>query len=86
MAQGKTEKLENGKIGPLLVSLALPMILAEIITLLYNMVDRIYIGHMANSSFAMAGIGLCAPLVMIITAFARLFGQGGAPLSAICMG
>lgn len=86
MEQEKSNKLETKPVAPLLISLALPMILAELITLLYNMVDRIYIGHMENSSFAMGGIGLCAPLVLIITAFSRLFGQGGAPLSAICMG
>lgn len=69
MEQEKSNKLETKPVAPLLISLALPMILAELITLLYNMVDRIYIGHMENSSFAMGGIGLCAPLVLIITAF-----------------
>lgn len=80
------EKLENEKISKLLLSLAIPSILAQLATLIYNMVDRIYIGRLADGSLAIAGIGLCASVITIITAFTNLFGRGGAPLASIKMG
>lgn len=79
-------RLENEKITRLLCSLAIPSICAQIITLLYNIVDRIYIGRMPNGQLAMAAIGLCVPLTTIINAFNGLFGRGGAPLSSIKLG
>lgn len=80
------ERLENEKISQLLFSLALPSILAQLATLIYNMVDRIYIGRLADGSLAIAGIGLCASIITIITAFTNLFGRGGAPLASIKLG
>jgi putative MATE family efflux protein len=80
------ERLENEKISKLLLSLALPSILAQLATLIYNMVDRIYIGRLATGSLAIAGIGLCASIITIITAFTNLFGRGGAPLASIKLG
>lgn len=80
------ERLENEKISKLLLSLAIPSILAQLATLIYNMVDRIYIGRLADGSLAIAGIGLCASVITIITAFTNLFGRGGAPLASIKMG
>ncbi len=80
------ERLENEKISHLLFSLALPSILAQLATLIYNMVDRIYIGRLADGSLAIAGIGLCASIITIITAFTNLFGRGGAPLASIKLG
>ena len=75
------ERLENEKISKLLLSLAIPSILAQLATLIYNMVDRIYIGQLADGALAIAGIGLCTSIITIITAFTNLFGRGGAPLA-----
>lgn len=80
------EALANKKIPQLLYSLALPAICAQIVSLLYNVVDRIYIGRLPDSALAMAAIGLCVPLTTIIDAFTGLFGRGGAPLSSILLG
>lgn len=79
-------KLENEKISKLLFSLALPTIFAQIVSLMYNMADRIYIGRLEYGADAMAGIGISLPLVTLIMAFSHLFGKGGAPLAAIQMG
>lgn len=79
-------RLESEKISRLLLSLALPAICAQIVTLLYNLVDRIYIGRMEDGLLAMGAVGICAPIVTIVTAFTGLFGQGGSPLAAIRMG
>ena len=86
MEQDKN-KLGEGSVGKLLFRLALPAIVAQIVNLLYNMVDRIYIGHIPeNGDLALTGLGLCFPVLMIVTAFAQLIGGGGAPLVAIYMG
>lgn len=80
-------KLGEGSVGKLLFRLALPAIVAQLVNLLYNMVDRIYIGHIPQSGdLALTGLGLCFPVLMIVTAFAQLIGGGGAPLVAIHMG
>ena len=73
------ERLANEKISKLLLSLAIPSILAQMVTLLYNLVDRIYIGRMEDGALAIAGIGLCSAIITIITAFTNLFGRGGWP-------
>ena len=80
------EKLKNQKISKLLLTLAIPSICGQLVTLIYNMVDRMYIGRLPYGSLAMAAIGLCVPLTTIITAFNGLFGRGGAPLSSILLG
>lgn len=80
------ERLENEKVSKLLWSLALPSILAQLTTLIYNMVDRIFIGRLPDGALAIAGIGLCASIITIITAFTNLFGRGGAPLASIKLG
>lgn len=67
-------KLKNEPIQKLLWTLALPAICAQLVTLLYNFVDRIFIGQMENGVYAMAAIGICTPIVTIITAFTNLFG------------
>ncbi len=80
-------KLGEGSVGKLLFRLALPAIVAQLVNLLYNMVDRIYIGHIPETGdLALTGLGLCFPVLMIVTAFAQLIGGGGAPLVAIHMG
>ena len=70
-----------------ILSLAAPMTLAQLINVLYSVVDRIYIGHLPHASAqALTGIGLCLPVITIISAFANLFGMGGAPLCSIARG
>lgn len=74
-------------VGRLLVKLAAPAIMAQVINLLYNLVDRVYIGHMPNDgSLALTGVGVCMPIIMIVTAFAMLISMGGAPRASIFMG
>lgn len=80
------QRLENEKVSSLLFSLALPSILAQLATLIYNMVDRIYIGRLPDGGLSIAGIGLCTSIITIITAFSNLFGRGGAPLASIKLG
>ncbi len=78
--------LGEGSVGKLLVSLAFPAIIAQLVNVLYNIVDRIFIGRMDNGEVAMAGVGVAFPIIMIISAFSALIGMGGAPLAAIKMG
>lgn len=78
--------LRNGKIGPLLLKLSIPIILAQFVNLLYNIVDRIFIGRMENGEIAMAGLGVAFPVIMIVASFSALIGAGGAPLAAMKMG
>lgn len=74
-------------IGKLLFKLAVPTVVAQLINMLYNIVDRIYIGHMpGNGSLALTGVGVCMPIIMIISAFAALISSGGAPRASIYMG
>ena len=73
-------------IGKLLIKYSVPAIIGMIVNGLYNVVDRIFIGRMANGEIAMAGIGVAMPIIMIISAFSYLIGSGGAPLTAIKMG
>ncbi|WP_075718097.1 MATE family efflux transporter [Roseburia sp. 499] len=74
-------------VGKLLLKLALPTVAAQIINMLYNIVDRIYIGHIPKvGALALTGVGVCMPLIMIVTAFASLVGNGGAPRASIFMG
>lgn len=81
------EFLATEPIGRLLVKLAVPTVAAQMINMLYNIVDRIYIGHIPGTgSLALTGVGVCMPLIMIISAFAALVGNGGAPRTSILMG
>ncbi len=74
-------------IGKLLFKLAVPTVVAQLINMLYNIVDRIYIGHMpGDGAPALTGVGVCMPIIMIVTAFAALVGSGGAPRASIFMG
>lgn len=77
----------QGSVAVNILRLALPMTLAQLINVLYNVVDRIYIGHIPHTSTqALTGIGLTLPVITIITAFANLFGMGGAPLFSMARG
>ncbi|MEG0296177.1 MAG: MATE family efflux transporter [Clostridium sp.] len=82
----KTVDLGTGSIGKLLFTLALPAIVAQIVNVLYNIVDRIFIGKIPNGDIAMAGVGVAFPIILIVSAFSALIGMGGAPLAAIKMG
>lgn len=81
-----TTDLGKDKIGSLLFKLSMPAIVAQLVNLLYNMVDRIFIGQMPNGEIAIAGIGVAFPVIIIVSAFSALVGMGGAPLAAIKMG
>ncbi|MEG0307226.1 MAG: MATE family efflux transporter [Clostridium sp.] len=78
--------LGKDKVGSLLFKLALPAIIAQLVNVLYNIVDRIFIGRMPSGELAMAGVGVAFPIIMIISACSALIGMGGAPLAAIKMG
>lgn len=74
-------------VGKLLLKLALPTVTAQIINMLYNIVDRIYIGHIPEiGEAALTGVGVCMPLIMIVTAFSAFAAYGGAPRASIFMG
>ena len=86
MAEDK-EFLGTEPLGKLLFRLALPTVAAQLINMLYNIVDRIYIGHMGDEgALALTGVGVCLPLILIVSAFAALVGAGGAPRASIFMG
>ena len=86
MADTRTD-LGTEKVSRLLVRLAIPTITAQIVNMLYNIVDRIYIGHIPEEgALALTGLGLCFPVLMLVTAFSSLVGMGGAPLASIKMG
>ena len=82
--------LGSGNVGKLLFSLALPTITSQIVNMLYNLVDRVYIGHMQPvdtvGSLALTGVGVCLPIIVVISAFAALLAMGGAPRASIAEG
>lgn len=85
--ENKTQDMGSGSIPRLLAQLAIPAVVAQIVNLLYNIVDRIYIGHIPEvGAAALTGVGLFTPILMLINAFAMLAGAGGAPRAAISMG
>ena len=86
MNQDKTF-LGTEPIGKLLRQLAVPTVIAQLVNMLYNIVDRIYIGHIpGNGDLALTGVGVCLPLILIVSAFAALVASGGAPRASIYMG
>ena len=79
--------LGSAPLGRLLFKLAVPTVLAQLINMLYNIVDRIYIGHMPEvGDLALTGVGVCLPIILFVSAFAALISSGGAPRASICMG
>ena len=83
----KKQDMGSDSIPKLLAQLAIPAVVAQVINLLYNIVDRIYIGHIPEiGASALTGVGLCLPILMLVNAFAMMVGTGGAPLAAIAMG
>ncbi len=80
----KKNDFSKGSVVGNIMSLALPMTLAQLINVLYNIVDRIYIGKIPeHATLSLTGLGLCLPIISIVMAFANLFGTGGAPLCSI---
>ncbi len=88
MAQAvNEEKFINGNLNKLMFSMAIPTIVAQVINILYNIVDRVYIGHIPGASVdALTGVGVALPVIVFISAFSAFVGQGGAPLSSIWLG
>ena len=81
------EFLSKAPIGKLLFKLSIPTVVAQLINMLYNLVDRIFIGHMSEiGDLALTGVGVCLPLIMLVSAFASLVSAGGAPRASIFMG
>lgn len=84
MAAEQKNDFSRGSVVKNILKLALPMTLAQLINVMYNIVDRLYIGLIPeNATVALTGLGLCLPIISIVTAFANLFGMGGAPLCSI---
>ena len=80
-------QLDVAPVGQLLRKLAVPTVLAQVVNMLYNIVDRIYIGRMPEvGDLALTGVGLCMPIILIVSAFAALVSGGGAPRASIFMG
>lgn len=85
--QSNKNFLGTEPIGRLLLKLSIPTVIAQLINMLYNIVDRIYIGHIpGDGSLALTGVGVCMPIIMIVSAFAALVSSGGAPRASIYMG
>ena len=86
-SSGETNDFSQGSVKGNIIRLAGPMTLAQLINLLYNIIDRMYIGHLPqNATLALTGLGLTFPILMLVTAFSNLFGMGGAPLFSIARG
>ncbi|MBR5538164.1 MAG: MATE family efflux transporter [Clostridia bacterium] len=81
------QALAEAPLWPLMLKLAMPAVIAQLVNLLYNIVDRVYIGHMAeNGDLALTGLGLTFPVLLSISAFSALVGSGGSPIAAIFLG
>ena len=81
----RTNDLGQDRISRLVIRLAIPTMLAQLVNVLYSIVDRMYIGT-GVGSLALAGVGVCAPIVTLLTSFGSMVGQGGAPIMAMQMG
>lgn len=83
----KNRDFTQGSVPSVVMSMALPLMAAQLVNVLYNIVDRVFIGHIPDvGSLALTGVGLALPVITVISAFAGLFGQGGAPLCSIARG
>ena len=81
------EELHVGRLSRVFPKLVIPAVISQLVTLLYNIVDRIYIGHIPEiGSMALTGVGICMPAVMVMNSFAQLVGMGGAPRMSFFMG
>ena len=81
------QRLGSEPLGRLMFRLALPSVVAQLVNLLYNLVDRIYIGHIpGEGALALTGLGLCTPVILLVSAFSGFVGQGGSPQASIALG
>ena len=86
MSQAKND-FTQGSMRANMLKQAVPLTLAQLINVLYNIVDRMYIGHIPEEGMvSLTGLGVTFPIIMIVSAFTNLFGQGGAPLASIARG
>lgn len=76
----------RGSVSGNIIRLAVPLMLAQLVNVLYNVVDRVFIGHIGGSTLPLTGVGLCMPVITVISAFSGLFGMGGAPICSIARG
>lgn len=81
-----TERLDKGKLLPLLVTLIIPAVISQLITFLYNIVDRMYVSHIEDGMNALAALGIVLPITLIIQAFGNLIGLGGSPRATMKIG
>ena len=82
-----SDNLGTGKISSLFMKMVIPSVISQLVVLIYNMVDRIFIGHIPDiGSTALTGVGICMPVTLIVSAFAQLTGIGGAPLASMALG
>mgnify|MGYP000541487280 CR=1 FL=1 len=87
MNQTREQKLGTENLPRLMASLAIPSVIAQLINVLYNIIDRMYIGHIQDvGPIALTGVGLTFPIIMMISAFSAFIGAGGAPLASIALG
>lgn len=87
MKTDRERQLAEKPIGKLVISMALPSVVAQLVNVLYNIVDRMYIGHIPETgTMALTGLGICFPILTLISAFSAFAGSGGAPLAAIELG
>lgn len=87
MEQKQKNDFSQGSVVGNIIRLAVPMTLAQLVNVLYNVVDRMYIGRIPeNATLALTGLGLCLPIITMVIAFANLYGMGGAPLCSIARG
>src|SRR5574344_660796 len=87
MSMPTNDILGTGNVKKLLFRLAIPTILAQLINMLYNLVDRIYLGHIPDSgAIQLPALGICTPLILAVSAFAYLVGSGGGPKASIASG
>lgn len=87
MSTNNDNKLGTAPIGKLVISMAIPAVIAQLVNVLYNIVDRMYIGHIPEvGAKALTGVGICFPILMLISAFSAFVGSGGAPLASIELG
>lgn len=85
--KNREERLAKGKILPTMLAMGIPTFVAQLVNILYNLVDRMFIGHIEGSgAAALTGVGVCFPIVTFISAFSSLVGAGGAPLAGIALG
>ena len=84
MNTNTAQKLGKAPLKELFIIMAIPSVLAQLINVLYNIVDRIYIGHIKEvGSLALTGVGVTFPIIMVVSAFSAFAGQGGAPLARV---